>query len=163
MVVKRQCSFCAAEIEPGTGSMYVKRDGTVFHFDSSSCRKQQLGLGRVGHRLKWTRAHALKRTADRSSAASRAASVAPVAEKPASRPRAPKVPSPATEPVGPPAPVPAATPPTEAPREQRSARHPPAKEKAEAPAGTAEEAPKRPKPRSRAKKPAAENPPADKP
>jgi large subunit ribosomal protein L24e len=69
MVVKRQCSFCAAEIEPGTGSMYVKRDGTVFHFCSSSCRKQQLHLGRVGHRFKWTRAHALKVAADRASPA----------------------------------------------------------------------------------------------
>jgi large subunit ribosomal protein L24e len=71
MVVKRQCSFCAAEIEPGTGSMFVKRDGTVFHFCSGSCRKQQLHLGRVGHRFKWTRAHALKKAADRSSAAAR--------------------------------------------------------------------------------------------
>jgi large subunit ribosomal protein L24e len=51
MVVKRQCSFCAAEIEPGTGSMFVKRDGSVFHFCSGSCRKQQLHLGRVGHRF----------------------------------------------------------------------------------------------------------------
>ncbi|MGA9839439.1 MAG: 50S ribosomal protein L24e, partial [Thermoplasmata archaeon] len=72
MVVKRQCSFCAAEIEPGTGAMFVKRDGTVFHFCSGSCRKQQLHLGRVGHRFKWTRAHALKKAADRSSAAARA-------------------------------------------------------------------------------------------
>jgi large subunit ribosomal protein L24e len=61
MVVKRQCSFCAGEVEPGTGTMFVKRDGTVFFFCSSSCRKQQLHLGRVGHRLKWTRAHILKR------------------------------------------------------------------------------------------------------
>jgi|SRR5580658_8151689 large subunit ribosomal protein L24e len=72
MVVKRQCSFCAQEIEPGTGAMFVKRDGTVFHFCSGSCRKQQLHLGRVGHRFKWTRAHALKKAADRSSAAARA-------------------------------------------------------------------------------------------
>jgi large subunit ribosomal protein L24e len=69
MVVKRQCSFCASEIEPGTGSMFVKKDGTVFHFCSSSCRKQQLHLGRVGHRFKWTRAHALKVAADRTSPA----------------------------------------------------------------------------------------------
>jgi large subunit ribosomal protein L24e len=68
MVVKRQCSFCAQEIEPGTGMMFVRRDGTVFHFCSSSCRKQQLHLHRVGHRFKWTRAHELKRAADRSSA-----------------------------------------------------------------------------------------------
>jgi len=68
MVVKRQCSFCAQEIEPGTGMMFVRRDGTVFHFCTSSCRKQQLHLHRVGHRFKWTRAHELKRAADRSSA-----------------------------------------------------------------------------------------------
>jgi large subunit ribosomal protein L24e len=69
MVAKRQCSFCAQEIEPGTGTMFVKRDGTVLQFCSSSCRKQQLGLGRIGHRLKWTRAYALKKAAERSSAA----------------------------------------------------------------------------------------------
>ena len=69
MVVKRQCSFCADEIEPGTGAMFVKRDGTVYHFCSGSCRKQQLHLGRVGHRFKWTRAHALKKVADARSTA----------------------------------------------------------------------------------------------
>ena len=82
MVVKRQCSFCADEIEPGTGMMFVKRDGSVFHFCSSSCRKQQLHLGRVGHRRKWTRAHAMKRAAGQAS--SRAAS----------RPAAPAAPGP---------------------------------------------------------------------
>ncbi|HXQ94897.1 MAG TPA: 50S ribosomal protein L24e [Thermoplasmata archaeon] len=73
MVVKRSCSFCAGEIEPGTGMMYVKRDGSIYHFCSSSCRKQQLHLGRVGHRLKWTRAHAIKRQTEQSSAAGKAA------------------------------------------------------------------------------------------
>ncbi|MGB6442717.1 MAG: 50S ribosomal protein L24e, partial [Thermoplasmata archaeon] len=85
MVVKRQCSFCAAEIEPGTGAMFVKRDGTVFHFCSGSCRKQQLHLGRVGHRFKWTRAHALKKAADRSSAAARAQAPASPVRKGAGR------------------------------------------------------------------------------
>ena len=86
MVVKRQCSFCAREIEPGTGTMFVKRDGTVFHFCSSSCRKQQLNLGRVGHRFKWTRAHELKRAADHSTAQkvpAPAPSVKPSARRPA--------------------------------------------------------------------------------
>lgn len=64
MVVHRTCSFCAGEIEPGTGLLFVKRDGSLFAFCSSSCRKQQLGLGRVGHRLRWTRAHELKRLAE---------------------------------------------------------------------------------------------------
>ena len=64
MVVRRTCSFCAGDIEPGTGQLFVKRDGSLFSFCSSSCRKQQLGLGRVGHRLRWTRAHELKRLAE---------------------------------------------------------------------------------------------------
>jgi large subunit ribosomal protein L24e len=63
MVTKRQCSFCAEEIEPGTGTMYVKRDGTIFNFCSASCRKQQLQLHRVGQRFKWTRAYALQKAA----------------------------------------------------------------------------------------------------
>jgi large subunit ribosomal protein L24e len=93
MVVKRSCSFCAREIEPGTGMMFVKRDGTVFNFCTSSCRKQQLHLGRVGHRFKWTRAHELKRAADRSSA-QKAAPAAPAPPRagrtrPAHRPAAP--------------------------------------------------------------------------
>lgn len=64
MVVHRTCSFCAGEIEPGTGQLFVKRDGSLYAFCSSSCRKQQLGLGRVGHRLRWTHAHELKRLAE---------------------------------------------------------------------------------------------------
>jgi|SRR5580658_8683588 large subunit ribosomal protein L24e len=109
MVVKRQCSFCAGEIEPGTGSMFVKRDGTVFHFCTSSCRKQQLQLGRVGHRLKWTRAHSLKRAAEQAGSKSaearaagkkrplRAPTPAPVPEAPAPSPpaAAPEAPTPA--------------------------------------------------------------------
>jgi large subunit ribosomal protein L24e len=125
MVVKRQCSFCAAEIEPGTGSMFVKRDGTVFHFCSSSCRKQQLHLGRVGHRFKWTRAHALKVAADRASPAkapafrasrgrpsgratpakgapiARGESATPAAEAPPSPPAPPAEPAKAEEPPKP--------------------------------------------------------------
>jgi len=64
MVLHRTCSFCAGDIEPGTGQLYVKRDGSLYSFCSSSCRKQQMGLGRVGHRLRWTRAHELKRVAE---------------------------------------------------------------------------------------------------
>jgi large subunit ribosomal protein L24e len=64
MVVHRTCSFCAGEIEPGTGQLFVKRDGSLYAFCSSSCRKQQMGLGRVGHRLRWTRAHELKKLAE---------------------------------------------------------------------------------------------------
>lgn len=103
MVFKRQCSFCAGEIEPGTGSMFVKRDGSVFHFCTSSCRKQQLHLGRVGHRLKWTRAHALKRAADQASAPT-AAKGGGKATAPPAKPKKPAEPAtapPAEEPAKP--------------------------------------------------------------
>ena len=101
MVLKRQCSFCAGEVEPGTGTMFVKRDGTVFFFCTSSCRKQQLHLGRVGHRLKWTRAHTLKRAAEATSRAggkNAAKATPPVAPRAAARP-VPPTPSPAPAPA----------------------------------------------------------------
>lgn len=155
MVVKRQCSFCAAEIEPGTGTMFVKRDGTVYHFCSSSCRKQQLHLGRVGHRFKWTRAHALKVSADR---AAPAKSAEPVPVAPARRARRPVS---KAEPVAPPAPSPSALPPSPAPPVSEPAA-PPAPEPATAApaaaASTKEAKPKRPRPR---KKPASSTPPSD--
>ncbi len=28
MVTRRNCTFCGLEIEPGTGKMYVRKDGT---------------------------------------------------------------------------------------------------------------------------------------
>ena len=113
MVVKRQCSFCAQEIEPGTGAMFVKRDGTVFHFCSSSCRKQQLHLGRVGHRLKWTRAHALKRAAEQAAPKASGSPVAPRKRGAARRgppaAPAPTAPAPAESPPAPTAEKPAKT------------------------------------------------------
>ncbi len=100
MVVKRQCSFCADEIEPGTGMMFVKRDGTVYNFCSGSCRKQQLHLGRVGHRRKWTRAHAQKKateqTGGRAAQNRAAAAAARAAKKAAPAPPAPELPEPAS-------------------------------------------------------------------
>ena len=39
MVERRICSFSGEEIEPGTGVMYVKRDGTVLWFKDSKARK----------------------------------------------------------------------------------------------------------------------------
>lgn len=145
MVVKRQCSFCADEIEPGTGMMFVKRDGTVFYFCSSSCRKQQLHLGRVGHRLKWTRAYTIKRAAEQSrQGAARAATTAdkgqpsgsgPSPSKRAGRakpskplpPAAPKAES--TEPA--PSPKPAAKEPKAAPAKGTKTKGRPAKSASE--------------------------------
>src|SRR2546422_9334108 len=56
MPVKRVCSFCGDEIEPGTGKMFVRRDGTVFFFGSSKCERNLLDLGRVPRTVRWTRA-----------------------------------------------------------------------------------------------------------
>ena len=55
MVTKRECTFCGTEIEPGTGMMYVKKNGQVFNFCSSKCRKNHLNLGRVPRYVKWSK------------------------------------------------------------------------------------------------------------
>ncbi len=55
MVERRVCTFCGDEIEPGTGRMYIKKDGVVFHFCSSKCFKNLVQLGRVPRRTTWTR------------------------------------------------------------------------------------------------------------
>jgi large subunit ribosomal protein L24e len=48
------CSFCDNPISKGTGTLYVKKDGTLFYFCSSKCRKNALLMGREGRRQKWT-------------------------------------------------------------------------------------------------------------
>jgi large subunit ribosomal protein L24e len=54
LVEIRKCSFCGTEIEPGTGKMYVKRDGTVLFFDSNKCYKNMVELKRVPRKTAWT-------------------------------------------------------------------------------------------------------------
>lgn len=55
MVERRVCTFCGDEIEPGTGRMYIKKDGVVYNFCSSKCFKNLVVLGRVPRRTTWTR------------------------------------------------------------------------------------------------------------
>ncbi|MBW3582420.1 MAG: 50S ribosomal protein L24e [Euryarchaeota archaeon] len=50
----RVCSFCGNNVEPGTGMMYIKRDGTVLMFCTSKCRKNMLELKRVPRRVRWS-------------------------------------------------------------------------------------------------------------
>jgi large subunit ribosomal protein L24e len=57
MVERRVCTFCHNEIEPGTGSMHVKKDGTVFYFCSNKCKKNLLKLKRIPRRVRWTKAY----------------------------------------------------------------------------------------------------------
>ena len=42
-------------MEPGTGKMYVKKDGTVLYFKNSKCEKNYLKLKRKPLATKWTK------------------------------------------------------------------------------------------------------------
>lgn len=55
MVERRICTFCGEEIEPGTGRMYVRRDGTIFQFCTSKCHKNMIELKRIPRTTGWTR------------------------------------------------------------------------------------------------------------
>lgn len=54
MVDKKTCSFCGNDIEPGTGKMYVKKDGTRYLFCSGKCQKNMVNLKRVNRNVRWT-------------------------------------------------------------------------------------------------------------
>jgi large subunit ribosomal protein L24e len=54
VVDMRTCSFCGEAIDPGTGKMFIRRDGTIFYFCSSKCQNNAR-LGRVPRRVRWTR------------------------------------------------------------------------------------------------------------
>jgi large subunit ribosomal protein L24e len=55
MPVTRTCTFCGNDIEPGTGKMFIRKDGTIYFFCSSKCQKNMLNLGRIGRKVRWTR------------------------------------------------------------------------------------------------------------
>jgi large subunit ribosomal protein L24e len=55
MPVTRTCTFCGNDIEPGTGKMFIRKDGTIYFFCSSKCQKNMLKLGRIGRKVRWTR------------------------------------------------------------------------------------------------------------
>lgn len=57
---KKICSFCGYEIEPGTGKMYIRRDGKILYFCSRKCEKNMLKLKRNPRKLKWTKYYATK-------------------------------------------------------------------------------------------------------
>ena len=60
MVERRTCSFCGNEIEPGTGKIFVKKDGTVFHFCKNKCQKNMLDLNRIPRRVRWSKHYSKK-------------------------------------------------------------------------------------------------------
>ena len=58
MVERRVCTFCGDEIEPGTGKMYIKKDGVVYNFCTSKCFKNMVILRRLPRRTTWTQYYA---------------------------------------------------------------------------------------------------------
>jgi len=50
-----KCSFCKSIIEPGTGTLFVRKDGSVLSFCTMKCEKNMLKLGRTPRYLKWTK------------------------------------------------------------------------------------------------------------
>ncbi|MBI4146736.1 hypothetical protein HY489_05360 [Candidatus Woesearchaeota archaeon] len=50
-----RCSFCKHTLEPATGTMYVKTDGTILYFCSMKCEKNLLKLSRVPRYTRWTK------------------------------------------------------------------------------------------------------------
>lgn len=57
MVEQRTCTFCGNTIEPGTGKLYVAKDGTVYYFCKSKCQKNMLNLKRIPRRVRWSKHH----------------------------------------------------------------------------------------------------------
>ena len=66
------CSFCGTAIEPATGKMYIKKDGTVLHFDSSKCQRNMVELGRINRHVGWTDAAKNAKSAHAAPAAAKA-------------------------------------------------------------------------------------------
>lgn len=50
---QRKCYFCGEMLEPGTGKLYVKKDGSTYYVCSSKCMNN-LKLGRLPRRVTWT-------------------------------------------------------------------------------------------------------------
>ncbi|PSP81498.1 50S ribosomal protein L24e [Halobacteriales archaeon QS_1_68_20] len=49
----RECDYCGSDIEPGTGVMFVRTDGTTIHYCSSKCEAND-DLGREPRDVEWT-------------------------------------------------------------------------------------------------------------
>ena len=84
MVEKRTCDYTGDDIEPGTGTMFVKTDGTVLHFKDSKAEKNYL-LGREARDLEWTtegRNQQARAQASRDAQSAAAAAEAAAAEEP---------------------------------------------------------------------------------
>lgn len=48
-----KCTFCGSLMEEGTGTMLVKKDGSLAYYCRSKCKNNNK-LGRVARRVEWT-------------------------------------------------------------------------------------------------------------
>jgi len=48
-----KCNFCSKEFPEGKGILFVKRDGTAYHFCSGKCETNMLKLKRKPSKTKW--------------------------------------------------------------------------------------------------------------
>ena len=55
MVKVLKCSYCGSEIPPGTGTTFVKNDGSIFQFCSPKCRKMKLKFKKPARKVRWTK------------------------------------------------------------------------------------------------------------
>lgn len=49
-----KCAFCGSDLLPGTGVLYVKKDGEFHYFNSKKCMKNYLKLRRNPRHVAWT-------------------------------------------------------------------------------------------------------------
>ncbi|MDD5254274.1 MAG: 50S ribosomal protein L24e [Candidatus Nanoarchaeia archaeon] len=52
-----KCSFCGANLEKGTGKMYVFKSGKISYFCTNKCERNQLNLNRKSRKFKWTESY----------------------------------------------------------------------------------------------------------
>lgn len=50
-----KCSFCGNSLKPGTGKIFVKKEGKILYFCSLKCEKNMLKLKRKAINIKWTK------------------------------------------------------------------------------------------------------------
>jgi len=55
-----KCTFCGDAIPEGTGKMFVKTDGRIFHYHNQKCQKNH-AMKREGVKTRWTAAYAKKK------------------------------------------------------------------------------------------------------
>jgi large subunit ribosomal protein L24e len=49
-----RCNFCKKDIGPGTGKMFIYKEGRILHLCSSKCEKNAIGLKRNPANVRWT-------------------------------------------------------------------------------------------------------------